>query len=160
MVDDVIRLIRGRAEGSGISIQWEPPAHLPALRADERRLKQILINILSNSVKFTPSGGTVGITGTLQDNGALRIEINDTGIGIAEDDIATARARFGRIESAANRKHPGTGLGLTLAIELTRLHGGELDLRSVVGEGTTVSLLFPRERTVLLPSEAGGLGDD
>ena len=159
MVDDVIRLIRGRAEGSGISIRWEPPPHLPPLRGDERRLKQILINILSNSVKFTPAGGSIRIAAALQDDGALRLEVADTGIGIAEDDIATARARFGRIESAANRKHPGTGLGLTLAIELTRLHGGELDLESVVGEGTTVSLLFPRERTLPLPTEAGGLGD-
>ena len=159
-IDDVIRLIKGRADSSAVSIVWRESEPLPQLRGDARRLKQILINILSNSIKFTPAGGRISLASALLDGGGLELAITDTGIGIAEQDIPIAKARFGRIESAANRKYPGTGLGLTLAIELMKLHGGDLEISSTVGKGTTVTLLFPPERTLPASTSAGGMGDD
>ena len=156
-IDDVIRLIKGRADGSAVTIDWRDGANLPQLLGDARRLKQVLINILSNSIKFTPPGGRITLATSLE-NGGLKIVVADTGIGIAEEDIPTAKARFGRIESAANRKYPGTGLGLTLAIELMKLHGGDLDITSAVGKGTTVTLSFPPERTLPAAQSDGGSG--
>ncbi len=158
-IDDTIRLVKGRADSSAITIDWREAGPLPQLRGDARRLKQILINILSNSIKFTPAGGRISLRAGLLDRGELQITVADTGIGIAEQDIPTAKARFGRIESAANRKYPGTGLGLTLAIELMKLHGGDLEISSAVGKGTTVTLLFPSERTQPAATSAGGFGD-
>src|SRR5262249_60471419 len=119
--------------------------NLPLLRADERKLKQILVNVLSNGIKFTPPGGLVSLSATTTVSGAIQVAISDTGIGIAEQDIPTAIARFGRVERTIDRKYPGTGLGLPLAIDLIRLHGGTFDIASTVGEGTTVTLLFPPE---------------
>ena len=151
LVGDMIRLIRGRADAGGVTIEQEGLGDLPLLYADERRVKQILINILSNAVKFSKPGGEVRIVGSLGEDGGIRLLVRDQGIGMAEEDIPVAIARFGRIEVPANSKHSGTGLGLPLAIELTRLHAGTLDIESEAGEGTNVTIQFPparsRERT-------------
>ena len=128
-----------------LAVDIEPG--LPLLQADERRMRQILLNLLSNAVKFTPEGGhvflTIGIEG-----GGVALTITDTGIGIAADDIPTALARFGQIDSRLTRKYEGAGLGLPLTKHLVEMHGGTLALKSEVGVGTTVTVQFGRERVV------------
>lgn len=116
------------------------------MRADERRLRQILLNLLSNSIKFTPNGGVVTIC--IRSTPSFIIEVRDTGIGIAPADMARALERFGQVDSRLSRKYEGTGLGLPLAKHLMELHGGSLTLQSQPGVGTTVILAFPISRTI------------
>ena len=156
LVADVIRLMRGRAASAEVAIVSNPVPGLPLLRGDERRLKQVLINVLSNSVKYTPPDGEVVIEAGLLDGGAIALTVADPGIGMTEEEIAVAKARFGRIQGAANRKHAGTGLGLPLAIELTKLHAGTLDLTSTPGEGTKVTIAFPPWRSLAAPRRSEG----
>ena len=148
MLKDVFRLIRGRAEEGQVRLLVSTAHNLPMLRADERKVKQVLLNLLSNGVKFTPPGGSVSVVASVNDAGGLRFLVSDTGVGIAEQDIPTAKARFGRINKSALISHAGTGLGLSLAIELTRLHGGALNISSAIGSGTSVSVDLPAERCV------------
>src|SRR5262249_44049821 len=118
----------------------------------ERRLKQALLNLLSNALKFTPRGGTVSLSAAPAADGSFAFAVRDTGIGIAAKDIDTVLAPFGQVESAFSRKHHGTGLGLPLARSLIELHGGRLTLESQVGVGTVVTLFLPPERVTRLPA--------
>ncbi|MDB5409676.1 MAG: integral rane sensor signal transduction histidine kinase [Rhodospirillales bacterium] len=140
-----VRLIRGNAADGDIRLLEEPDASLPPLRADARRLRQVLLNLLSNAVKFTPAGGQVRISAHRRD-GDLVISVADTGIGIAAEDIPKALERFGQIDNRLNRKFEGTGLGLPLSKRLMELHDGTLELASVLGAGTTVTMVFPASR--------------
>jgi len=119
------------------------------LRADERAVKQILINLLSNAVKFTPAGGAVTVRARLDDAGNFLLSVTDTGIGIAEKDMAKAMAAFSQVDNSLTRKFAGTGLGLPLVRLLAGLHGGEMSLESKVGVGTTVTVRLPQRRAVL-----------
>ena len=143
-----LRLVKQRAEEATLAIECCLPGNLPRLRADARKLKQILINLLSNSVKFTPAGGAITLSADLAPCGGMVIRVRDTGIGIAPEDIAKALAPFGQVDSRLNRRYEGTGLGLTLVQSLIRLHGGSVDLESQLGAGTTVAVLFPPERVL------------
>ena len=117
------------------------------LYADERRLKQILNNLLSNAFKFTPPDGCIRLQIAMKgEDGAVALSVADTGVGIAERDMSTAMARFGRIGHSKLAAPPGTGLGLPLVKELVELHGGSLTIDSEVGAGTTVTVGFPPER--------------
>jgi PAS domain S-box-containing protein len=140
------RLVQERAQRGEIAIRMRLPPGLPTIEADERKLKQILLNLLTNAVKFTPPGGTIEIAGGLTDNGDFLVTVADSGIGIAADDIATALAPFGQVDSKLARKYEGTGLGLPLSNAMVKLHGGELTIASVVGEGTTVTIRLPASR--------------
>ena len=111
-------------------------------------MKQILINLLSNGVKFTPHGGCVTVSCWLSSGSGYVLQVSDTGIGIAPTDIPKALGRFQQVDGRLNRKHEGSGLGLTLTKSIVELHGGSLDLQSKLGEGTTVTVRFPAERTV------------
>ena len=103
------------------------------------------------SIKFTPPGGRVCLRARLADGG-LRLMVEDTGIGMSSADIPKALSPFGQIDSAHNRRHAGTGLGLPLTKRLVELHGGTLALDSVPGRGTTVTILFPASRIHAGPS--------
>jgi len=151
VVDSCVRLMRERAETAGVKLRVELPPELPALRGDSRRLKQILINLLSNSVKFTPGGGSITISATADPRG-FRVCVSDTGIGIAPEDLETALSPFGQIDSRLARKYQGTGLGLPLTKAMTELHGGTLELRSSPGQGTAATVFLPATR-VLGPGE-------
>ena len=140
------RIMRDRAEEAGVVLQHRFPAQLPHLKADPRAVKQILLNLLSNSVKFTDPGGRVLVYGNTNQEGALVLHVEDTGIGIAEVDIAKAMAPFGQVDSSLSRKYEGTGLGLPLPRHLVDLHEGELTLSSIMGQGTQVDIVFPRRR--------------
>jgi two-component system cell cycle sensor histidine kinase PleC len=144
-----IRLLRPRADGGEITLEARLDDKLPALHADHRKMKQILINLLSNAVKFTRPGGTVAVEGSTDDSGSLVLAVVDTGIGMATEDIPTALAPFGQLDSSLDRKYEGTGLGLPLTKSLVELHGGTLAIDSTVGKGTRVTVRFPPERTMV-----------
>jgi two-component system cell cycle sensor histidine kinase PleC len=141
------RLIAPRAERAGLRIIERMPADLPDLWADERKLKQILLNLLSNSVKFTPAGGDVEILASFDARSGLTLIVKDTGVGIAQEDLGRILEPFVQVENSFTRSHQGSGLGLPLAAKMTELHGGKLSISSELGKGTTVVLTFPAERT-------------
>ena len=147
-IDSCMRLMRDRADQAGLQLSAHTPPDLPYLHADGRRLKQILLNLVSNAVKFTPAGGEVTIRASVEDDGGMKITISDTGIGIAPQDLAKALQPFGQIDSRMARKYQGSGLGLPLTKSMIELHGGTLQLESEVGRGTTVTLRLPAARTV------------
>jgi len=111
-------------------------------------VKQILLNLLSNAVKFTPEGGSVRVSSRLDGNGSLCLAVRDSGIGMSASDIATALAPFGQIDSKLARKHQGTGLGLPICKSLMELHGGDIEVESRLGLGTTMTARFPATRVV------------
>jgi len=142
-----LRLVRGRAENGGVRlVNGVDRGAMPRLLADERAVKQILLNLLSNAVKFTPEGGRVAVGAELRGDGSLAITIDDTGIGIAPENIPRALAPFSQVESSLTRRHEGTGLGLPLVKSLIELHGGTLQLESQEGKGTLATVIFPAER--------------
>ncbi len=147
-IERCLRLVKERAERGGVTLVVEVADRLPRLRADERKVKQILINLLSNAVKFTPEGGSVTTTARIERDGRLAICVADTGIGIAQEDMAAVMAPFGQVDSTLARRYEGTGLGLPLTKSLVDLHDGELDLSSEVGHGTTVTVRFPAARVI------------
>jgi signal transduction histidine kinase len=119
---------------------------LPRFRGDPVKLRQILINLLGNAVKFTPAGGAITLEAGRDKEGGLYFAVRDTGIGIPADMMAIAMAPFGQIESSLARRNGGTGLGLPLSTALVELHGGTLVLTSEVGKGTEARASFPPQR--------------
>jgi len=142
IADDCRRLISPLAEAAKVGLNFDVPAGLPVVLADETRLKQAMLNILSNAVKFTSPGGDVSLRASVQ-GPDLVIAIADTGIGMAPQDVVIAMKPFRQIDSALNRRYEGTGLGLPLARAFTELHGGRLEVDSAPGVGTTIRLAIP-----------------
>ncbi len=149
LIESVRRLVAPRAERANLSLKIRIPDNIPALRADKTKLKQILINLISNALKFTPEGGRIELVAEAAPNGEFVFIVSDTGIGIAAEDIPRAMAPFGQVDSRLSRKFEGTGLGLPLAKALTELHGGEFQLVSRIDVGTTVTVRLPATRIVV-----------
>jgi PAS domain S-box-containing protein len=149
LIESVRRLVAPRAERANLSLQIRVPDSIPALRADKTKLKQILINLISNALKFTPEGGRIELVAEAAPSGEFVFIVSDTGIGIAAEDIPRAMAPFGQVDSRLSRKFEGTGLGLPLAKSLTELHGGEFLLVSEIDVGTTVTVRLPATRIVV-----------
>lgn len=147
LVDESVRMLSERAKESGIELTVEHPESMPLLTADRRNLKQAVINILTNAVKFTPRDGKVTVSSKFVDNRCV-INIIDTGIGMTEEDKIQALEPFIQIQRSKGRYHEGTGLGLPLTKKLIELQGGILTLESAVGVGTTVSISMPIEAPV------------
>jgi len=145
-IEATIRMLRTRIAEQGITVTCEIDPEAPALYADEGKIRQVLTNLLGNAIKFTKPGGKVTIKAWARADSGYVIQIADSGIGIAAQDIPKALARFGQVDSPMTRKYEGTGLGLPLAKSLVELHGGCLDLQSEVGVGTTVTIRFPGAR--------------
>ncbi|WP_009868974.1 PAS-domain containing protein [Paramagnetospirillum magnetotacticum] len=138
-----LRLVGSRAEAGNVDLSEDMPESLPHLMIDSRRTKQILINLLGNAVKFTPPGGKVTLRGETRDSGGIAFHVIDTGIGMSEADMAVALSPFGQVDTGLDRRFEGAGLGLPLAKSLAELHGGSLEITSIPGKGTTVSVYFP-----------------
>ncbi len=143
-----------RAAAGGVTLLSEVPASLPRLRADPRKLRQMLGHLLSNAVKFTEPGGRVSVGAQSSPEAGFVLQITDSGIGMARKDIPVALAPFGQVKNPLRQRHEGSGLGLPLTQALAELHAGSLDLQSEPGVGTTVTLRFPAERVVALPKVA------
>ena len=144
-----IRLVQPRAESAGIALRDDIPIALPRLRADQRRIKQVALNLIANAVKFSNRDGLVTVTANQGLDGHLFFRVVDTGIGMNQDEIAHAMTKFGQVDSSLARKYEGIGLGLPLAQELIALHDGTLNIESEKGCGTTVTVSFPKSRTVV-----------
>jgi signal transduction histidine kinase len=144
---DVMQLVGERARALEIGIDIDLAPDLPRLRADPLKLKQVLLNLVTNAVKFSQSGDRVLLSARFDHEG-YEISVMDHGIGMDPAEIETAITRFGQVASAWSRRHPGTGLGLPLAIGLVELHGGRLSIESRKGVGTTVTFTLPRARAL------------
>ena len=145
---EVLDMVRPQAEAAGLVLAHQIDRHLPLLLTDTTRLRQILLNLLGNAVKFTPRGGRILLQGAPSaDGAAMVLSVTDTGIGIAASDIATCLSPFGQVQGPMARQQGGTGLGLPLSEKLARLLGGRLVLRSVPGVGTTVAVHLPMTRS-------------
>jgi len=153
VVEMAVRLSTPRADKGKITLKNNIPKNLPGLIADERKLKQIFINLVSNAIKFTPEGGEVSIEAEMHSSGSLVLSVVDTGIGIAEENIPRAMAPFGQIDGSLDRKYEGTGLGLPLTNALIDLHQGTLSIESIVDKGTRVIITLPSSRIVDDPEE-------
>jgi signal transduction histidine kinase len=151
LIESCVVLLRDQAQSRGIQVEASSEPRLPRLLADNRKLKQVLLNLMQNSVKFTPPGGTVKTSANLTPEGEMRIVIADTGIGMKEEDIPRALDRFGQVEGSLSRSHNGAGLGLPLSKSLVELHGGTFAISSRPQHGTRITICLPRER--VLPSE-------
>ena len=150
LVQSAVMLVRARAEKHGVEIEEQIESGLPLLQADERKLKQVLANLLSNAAKFSNPGGKIVVKAWCRDESGFVFQVMDNGIGMAPEDIPTALSTFGQVDSRLSRESEGTGLGLPLSKSLIELHGGTLDLQSQVRAGTTVTVRLPAVRIVRL----------
>jgi signal transduction histidine kinase len=140
-----------RAKAAGLDLLVETATDLPTLFADERRLRQIVLNLLTNAVKFTPRGGRIALAVSSTAAGDIALVVRDTGIGMKPEEIPAALETFRQLDAGLTRRYEGTGLGLPLARTLVELHGGTLTIASALGEGTTVTVTLPRERVMHEP---------
>jgi two-component system, cell cycle sensor histidine kinase DivJ len=131
-----------KAQEAGVALNVRTAAHLPELNADRRAFNQILLNLVSNAVKFTPRGGRVSV-GARRDGEWLVVSVEDTGVGIGAEDLPRLGEAFFQTRASYDRKHDGTGLGLSIVKGLIRLHGGDMDIESRLGQGTRVTVRLP-----------------
>jgi two-component system cell cycle sensor histidine kinase PleC len=143
-----MRLINDRAVAAGLGVVNEVVPPLPGLHADPRMIKQILINLLDNAIKFNSADGLVRLTAEREGDGGLALAVSDNGIGMAAEDIPRALAAFGQVDDPATRRYPGTGLGLPIVKSLMALHDGSMEVDSTVDVGTTVTVHFPAVRVL------------
>ncbi len=141
------RLVRETARRRGLAVETRIPPQVPRIRSDQRVVKQMLLNLLSNSLKFTPSGGTITIAIARRDGG-VEVTVRDTGIGIAEEHFAKVLEPFGQVTQHGEERVEGTGLGLPLVKSFIEAQAGRFTLESEVGRGTTVTLWFPPDRVL------------
>ncbi|MBT5456039.1 MAG: HAMP domain-containing histidine kinase, partial [Rhodospirillaceae bacterium] len=153
-VERCIRVVSPRADENGLTLLSLVSDSLPVIVGDERKLKQILINLMSNAVKFTEPGGTVTVDAAVNETGDVLVRVVDTGVGVSPDDIPKILRPFEQVDSSLARPHEGTGLGLPLTKSLVELHGGELTFQSALGEGTTVTIRLPNSRVRQKPVAA------
>jgi two-component system cell cycle sensor histidine kinase PleC len=143
----VLAMTKERAHNQGVTVYWRVPSDPIVLRVDEIKLKQALINVVANAIKFTPTHGRITIdVATTSDT--IDIRVADTGIGIKPEDIPKVFEPYTQIDSTVASQHKGTGLGMPLTLSLLQLHGGTVLLESSVGFGTTVTLRLPTGRLV------------
>ncbi len=145
VIAEALRMVEPQAEAAGLTLSTVMASGLPDLRADRRLVRQVLVNILANAVRFTPRAGTVTVHGFPRGDG-LCIEVRDSGIGISPEDIPKALERFSQVDNRLSRKYDGAGLGLPMAKQFMELHGGTLELTSRLGFGTQVCIVFPASR--------------
>jgi signal transduction histidine kinase len=140
-IDNTLTLVRERATRRGISLGCMVDERLGMIRADERKVKQVLLNLLSNALKFTPEGGKISVSAALQD-GMAEISVTDTGVGIAPEDQQAVFEEFRQVGTAA-KKVEGTGLGLAISRKFIELHGGRIWVKSQIGRGSTFAFTLP-----------------
>jgi signal transduction histidine kinase len=141
-------LMQQRAQDCGLALEAAVEKALPSVRADEVRLRQIVLNLLSNAIKFTRPGGKVKLRAALAADGRPAIVVADTGCGMTAEEVALALQPFRQIDADIARRHEGTGLGLPITKNLVELHDGELRVDSVKDRGTAITVLLPADRVV------------
>ncbi len=148
VAEDCENLLRIRAKAKDISIVLDADQTLPKLWADERAVRQVILNLLTNAVKFTPNGGVITLTVKSTEDGGQMVSVKDTGIGIPEHEIATVLSAFGQGSAAIQSAEEGSGLGLSIVQALVTMHDGSFDLKSELRKGTTVTAKFPPSRVM------------
>jgi cell cycle sensor histidine kinase DivJ len=141
VASSAIRFVSHAAERGGVAVKLKITPEAQQIFADKRAVKQMLVNLISNGVKFTPRGGSVSVTATVKDG--LILAVSDTGTGIAKADLEKLGKPFAQVEGPQTRAKEGTGLGLALVKALVGMHGGEMVMQSALGEGTIVVLRLP-----------------
>jgi signal transduction histidine kinase/DNA-binding response OmpR family regulator len=144
VVQDVVSVLQPEASRKGVQVHSQLDPTLAEVVLDPARLKQMLYNLLSNAIKFTDAGGRVWLRASPEGVDRLRIEVEDTGIGIAEHDLPKLFRQFQQVHSGPAKAYPGTGLGLVLTRHLAELHGGSVGVRSTPGQGSVFHLVLPR----------------
>jgi len=140
-IDNALTLVRERAGRRGIALRRAIDEGAGIIHADERKVKQVLLNLLSNALKFTPESGRVDARVTLKE-GLVEVSVADTGVGIAPEDQESVFEEFRQV-GTADKKVEGTGLGLALSRKFVELHGGRIWVKSQVGEGSTFTFTLP-----------------
>jgi signal transduction histidine kinase len=148
MAEHIAGLLRHAIATAGLTLEIAVEPDLPDVLVDPRKLDQVLLNLVSNAVKFTPAGGCIRIEGGRDAGGGVAIAVVDNGCGIAQDEIAEVVKPFVQSRDTERRGLQGTGLGLPLADQLVRLHGGYMKLSSSLGQGTTVTIHLPPTRVL------------
>ncbi|MGB6585587.1 MAG: PAS domain-containing sensor histidine kinase [Pseudolabrys sp.] len=143
-IESCADLLALKAQDAGVELTMRIAPDLPDVAADRRAFNQILINLISNAVKFTPRGGRVTVSARC-DGPKLAVTVEDTGVGIGESDLPRLGEAFFQGRASYDRRHDGTGLGLSIVKGLVHLHGGEVDIKSRLGEGTRVTVRLPFE---------------
>jgi signal transduction histidine kinase len=152
-VEEVLSVLRERHEGKHAPVEVQIDDVFPSIWTDRRRLRQILMNVISNALSFTPSEGRIAVHGHFAPSGDIEIAIVDSGSGMTPDEAKRAVTRFGHAEDELTRKHQGIGLGLPLAKALTELLGGRMTINSSKGHGTVVTLNFALDQVSERPCQ-------
>lgn len=161
LINSVVRIMVSRAFSSGLEIREHVMPELPLLYADPRLVRQILINLVTNAVKYSQKAGVIDVSTMLDDKGQVVIVVADQGVGIPKARIREAMEPFGQIHDPTHSQtYQGTGLGLPLARAMAELHDGTLELESDEGQGTTVTVRFPRRRNRFKSAAPGAPGED
>ena len=149
-VTQIERMMMPEAEANDVSLESILPESLPGMTGDVRKFRQIMINVIANALKYSQPGGVVNIRAQALTDNAIEISVEDSGIGMTEEQIDVAKSRFGQVfEHHESKKYQGAGLGLPLAIGLAELHGGTVSVASERNHGTKVTITFPSNRTLL-----------
>jgi signal transduction histidine kinase len=150
---DAVATLLPLARKKGLKVSCEP-TQLPRLNADRDKLRQCLVNLCSNAVKFTPAGGNIHVRGEVVPGERLAIHVSDTGIGIGEEHLAKVFDVFYQVDGSSTREYGGAGLGLAIVKSFVEAHGGEVMVRSVPGAGSTFSLVLPIRTSVVAAAPA------
>lgn len=145
IIGEAVAIVSERAAGARVKVTTASGTACPEIEADPLRLRQVMLNLITNAVKFTPAGGEVEVS-TAVVGDELRIAVRDTGMGMAPEDIPQALAPFAQVGAHHTRHHEGTGLGLPISKSLVELHGGRFEIASALGLGTTVTISLPIRR--------------
>lgn len=148
IVEDCLHLMKLRAKSKNINFIDQFEEELPKLWADERAVRQVILNLMTNAVKFTPTNGDITLKAGWTASGGQYVSIRDTGPGIPEDEIPVVMEAFGQGSVAIKSAEQGTGLGLPIVQALMQMHGGKFELKSKLREGTEVIVTFPRSRVM------------
>jgi two-component system cell cycle sensor histidine kinase PleC len=146
LIEECTETVAARARARELKLVRDIEANLPPVIADRRAVKQILLNLLTNAIKFSKPGGTIEVFASLAPSVALRFGVRDEGIGIAEDEQDHVFERFGQARSEATSPEKGSGLGLPIVKGLAEAHGGSITMQSRVGQGTCVTVMLPPDR--------------
>ena len=160
IVRSCLLITEAKAKEKGISVSASLPDGPQSVYADPLRLKQVLINLMSNAVKFTPDNGQVTISLSPHPGGMMRIEITDNGVGMTASEVEMALRPFGQVDQGFNKKYEGTGLGLPISAALVRLHGGTMTVESEKDKGTRVTVLLPKSEPGRHSAEAPAMAID
>ena len=151
-VNNVSRAVSLDAQNHGHTLTVDAPENLPMVNGDRERIEQVIMNIVSNAIKYTPEGGKIDMRAGV-DGEMVWLKVSDNGIGIPEKDLPRLFERFYRVDKARSRQSGGTGLGLAIAKEILGQHQGDITIDSVYGEGTTVTITLPAAAQSAEPTE-------